>query len=57
MRADLTAEQIAMARQAIPLGRLGRPEDIADIIAFLASPSAGYITGAVIEANGGRQPP
>ncbi|MGB6547346.1 MAG: SDR family oxidoreductase, partial [Xanthobacteraceae bacterium] len=57
VRADLTAEQIAMARQAIPLGRLGRPEDIADIIAFLASPSAGYITGAVIEANGGRQPP
>ncbi len=57
VRGDLTAEQIEHARQAIPIGRLGRPEDIAETIAFLASPRAGYITGAVIEANGGRQPP
>ncbi|HTZ02646.1 MAG TPA: SDR family oxidoreductase [Xanthobacteraceae bacterium] len=57
VRGDLTAAQIEAARQAIPIGRLGRPDDIADIIAFLASPSAGYITGAVIEAHGGRQPP
>lgn len=57
VRGDLTAEQIEAARRAIPIGRLGRPEDIADIVAFLASPRAGYITGAVIEANGGRQPP
>ena len=57
VRADLTAEQIEAARQAIPIGRLGRPADIADTIAFLASERAGYITGAVIEANGGRQPP
>ena len=57
VRADLTAEQIEAARQAIPIGRLGRPVDIADTIAFLASERAGYITGSVIEANGGRQPP
>ena len=57
VRGDLTAAQIEAARRAIPIGRLGRPEDIAEIIAFLASPRAGYITGAVIEANGGRQPP
>ena len=57
VRGDLTPEQIEAARQAIPIGRLGTPEDIADIIAFLASMRAGYITGAVIEANGGRQPP
>ena len=57
VRGDLTPEQIEAARRAIPVGRLGRPDDIADIIAFLASPRAGYITGAVIEANGGRQPP
>jgi NAD(P)-dependent dehydrogenase (short-subunit alcohol dehydrogenase family) len=44
-------------RRAIPIGRLGTPEDIADMIAFLASMRARYITGAVIEANGGRQPP
>jgi NAD(P)-dependent dehydrogenase (short-subunit alcohol dehydrogenase family) len=57
VRGDLTPEQIEAARQAIPIGRLGKPEDIADTIAFLASMRAGYITGAVIEANGGRQPP
>ena len=57
VRGDLTAEQIEAARRMIPIGRLGRPEEIAEIIAFLASPRAAYITGAVIEAHGGRQPP
>lgn len=57
VRGDLTAEQIEAARKMIPIGRLGKPEEIAEIIAFLASPRAGYITGAVIEAHGGRQPP
>jgi len=37
-RGDLTAAQIEAARQAIPIGRLGKPEDIAETIAFLASP-------------------
>jgi NAD(P)-dependent dehydrogenase (short-subunit alcohol dehydrogenase family) len=57
VRGDLTPEQIEGARKMIPIGRLGRPEDIAEIIAFLASPRAGYISGAVIQAHGGRQPP
>jgi hypothetical protein len=57
VRGDLTPEQIEAARHAIPIGRLGKPEDIADTIAFLALMRAGYITRAVIEANGGRQPP
>lgn len=37
----------------IPLGRIGKPEEIADAIAFLASDRAGYITGQVISVNGG----
>ncbi len=38
---------------AIPLGRLGRPEEIAEAVAFLASDSAAFITGQVIPVNGG----
>jgi len=37
----------------IPLGRLGRPEDVAAAVLFLASPSAGYVTGATLHVNGG----
>jgi 3-oxoacyl-[acyl-carrier protein] reductase len=37
----------------IPLGRLGTPEEIAHAVAFLASPQAGYITGAELHVNGG----
>jgi 3-oxoacyl-[acyl-carrier protein] reductase len=37
----------------IPLGRLGTPEEVAATVAFLASPEAGYITGAELHVNGG----
>jgi len=37
----------------IPLGRMGRAEEIADLAAFLAGPEGGYITGQVIRVNGG----
>lgn len=37
----------------IPVGRLGRPADVADTVAFLCSAHAGYITGAVVDVNGG----
>ena len=40
-------------KKAIPAGRLGRPEEIADLIAYLASDRAGYITGVSILADGG----
>ncbi|MBA2724073.1 MAG: SDR family oxidoreductase, partial [Methylibium sp.] len=37
----------------IPLGRLGQPQEIADAVAFLASPQAAYITGCELHVNGG----
>jgi len=48
-----TPEALEKLRQAIPLGRLGRPEDVAGCVAFLASDDAAYITGEVIAINGG----
>jgi 3-oxoacyl-[acyl-carrier protein] reductase len=39
--------------EKIPLGRLGSPEDIASAVLFLASPQAGYVTGATLHVNGG----
>ena len=39
--------------KTIPLGRFGNPEEVAALVAFLASPEAGYITGECISINGG----
>jgi 3-oxoacyl-[acyl-carrier protein] reductase len=39
---------------AIPLGRLGRPDDIANVVSFLAGPESGWVNGQIIKANGGR---
>jgi 3-oxoacyl-[acyl-carrier protein] reductase len=39
--------------QSFPITRLGQPEELADLICFLASESAGYITGASFDINGG----
>jgi 3-oxoacyl-[acyl-carrier protein] reductase len=49
----LTEEQKALMLGQIPLGRLGAPEEIAKVVAFLASDSGGYITGETIHVNGG----
>ena len=54
---DMTSELPENMKEQImgntPLGRLASPEEIASVIAFLASPAAGYITGAVIPVDGG----
>lgn len=49
----LGEEQHAALLTQIPLGRLGKPEDIAAAVAFLASPQANYITGTTLHVNGG----
>jgi 3-oxoacyl-[acyl-carrier protein] reductase len=43
----------AKLMEGIPLGRIGKDEDIADAVAFLAGPEASYITGQVLRVNGG----
>jgi NAD(P)-dependent dehydrogenase (short-subunit alcohol dehydrogenase family) len=47
-------EGMARVLSRIPLGRLGRPEEIAAIVAFLASDDASYLTGQTLFADGGR---
>jgi 3-oxoacyl-[acyl-carrier protein] reductase len=48
-----TQEQIAHMEKLAPLERLGQPDDIANVVSFLASPQAGWINGQTIRANGG----
>lgn len=46
-------EIMAQRTREIPLGRIGKPEELAALVAFLASPLAGYITGTTIQVDGG----
>jgi 3-oxoacyl-[acyl-carrier protein] reductase len=48
-----TEEQIQTFAKMPPLQRLGQPEDIASVVAFLAGPDAGWVNGQVLRANGG----
>ena len=53
MTRALSEEQHASLLTQIPLGRLGAPEDIAHAVAFLAGPTASYVTGTTLHVNGG----
>src|SRR6267154_4000972 len=53
MTAELSADLKESALKMIPLGKVGAPEDVANCVAFLASDDASYITGHVLNVNGG----
>ncbi|MBP5755016.1 MAG: SDR family oxidoreductase, partial [Clostridia bacterium] len=53
MNAYLSVEEVRMLVEEIPLETLGRPEQVADTVEFLVSDRASYITGAVINVDGG----
>jgi len=55
---DMTATELPEAKRVelmktIPLGRVGKPEDVAAAVAYLAGPAAAYVTGQVLRVNGG----
>ena len=50
---QLSAERREQVRQSIPMGRLGAARDVAGVCLFLAADLSSYVTGAVIDVNGG----
>jgi len=53
MTAALSAEQQAALMAQIPVGRLGQAQEVAQLVAYLASAQAGYVSGQEIHINGG----
>ncbi|MCA0404342.1 MAG: SDR family oxidoreductase, partial [Proteobacteria bacterium] len=54
MLSAMKEEVLKSIIQAIPVGRLGKPEEIAEVVAFLAAEQQSFITGANIDINGGQ---
>ena len=53
MTKDLLAKNEENLKKSIPMGRVGFPDEVANLVSFLASDVAGYITGQTIHINGG----
>jgi len=53
MTTSISEEQIEKYKEMIPLGRVGSADDVANMVLFLASDAAGYITGEIADVNGG----
>lgn len=53
LMSSLPPEQVAALTERIPVGRLGRPEEVAALVVYLASDAAAFVTGATFDANGG----
>ena len=53
MTSSLTQDARKVLADRIALGHLGKPEDIAEVVGFLCSPGARYITGQVVSVDGG----
>ncbi len=53
LRLSLDPDDDAKAAAAVPLGRIGTPEDVAGAVGYLVSPDASYVTGVTIDVNGG----
>jgi acetoacetyl-CoA reductase/3-oxoacyl-[acyl-carrier protein] reductase len=53
MVAGMPDKALDRVRAQIPLGRLGRPEEVARVVAFLAADQSAYITGQIWAVNGG----
>ena len=54
MLGEVSTEMVEQLRSTTPLGRLGEPEEMADVIAFLLSEESSYMTGSTVIASGGR---
>ncbi len=53
VRRTVTDPQLRNFAESFPISRLGTPEEVAELVAYLVGPAAGYITGAAIDINGG----
>ncbi|HIS02679.1 MAG TPA: 3-oxoacyl-[acyl-carrier-protein] reductase [Candidatus Pullichristensenella avicola] len=53
MTAGMNEAALQKGLSAVPMGRIGKPEDVANAVSFLASDAAGYVTGCVLKVDGG----